>query len=283
MAQKPLWAHVPKETKADIAIVVPHAYRSIEYGGARRSIQALINQVSEELKLTCAICDPSSASVARNRNVGVYLAKKLGVRYIFMADDDMIFPPDTLVRLIAANKDIASGLCTARSAPYIITAYKKMDNGRYKDLTYGELNQDGLTEVDGVGGACVLIGANVFEKIPAPWFAMPPTWATSLLHNLHYRLAGNLKLDDLQLPQELPSEFSTTDSGVDGEDLYFCGLAKKFGYKIYVDSGLEIGYIGDWVYSIKDHLEYRGQKSGTERHRHTESSVAVAENPADSG
>lgn len=269
-------SQIPK--KADIAIIVPRAYRGIEYKGVRNSIQAMINNTD----YTCAICNPSSASVARNRNVGIHLAKKMGVRWVFMADDDMIFPPDTLTRLIAANKDIVSGLCTTRISPWIITGYKKLDNHRYRDISYEELNQDGLTEVDGVGGACVLIGENVFNKIPAPWFAMPPSWATPLLHSLQYKLAGGLEVDKTlsENKVELPTEFSMDDSGVDGEDLYFCGLVKKFGYKIYLDAGLEVGHVGDWVYSIKDHLSYRGKN---ERIGHTEASPAVAENPADSG
>ena len=272
---------VPKKVKADIAIVIPHGSRSIEYRGARHSVQAFINKAADE-GYTCAICDPSSASVARNRNVGVHLAKKMGVRWILMADDDMIFPPDTLTRLIAANKDIVSGLCTTRNSPYIITGYKKLGNDRYRDITYEELNQDGLTEVDGVGGACVLIGENVFNKIPAPWYAMPPSYVTPLLHSLQYNLHHNLSLDKIfdQNKVEIPTEFSKTDSGVDGEDLYFCGLAKKFGYKIYLDAGLEVGHVGDWTYSIKDHLSYRGKD---ERTGHTKASPAVAENPADSG
>ncbi len=264
---------IPK--KADIAIIVPRAYRGIEYKGVRNSIQAMINNTD----YTCAICNPSSASVARNRNVGVHLAKKMGVRWIFMADDDMIFPPDTLTRLIAANKDIVSGLCTTRISPWIITGYKKLDNNRYRDISYEELNQDGLTEVDGVGGACVLIGENVFNKIPAPWFAMPPSWATPLLHSLQYQLAGGLNIDKTlsQNKVELPTEFSMDDSGVDGEDLYFCGLVKKFGYKIYLDAGLEVGHVGDWVYSIKDHLSYRGKD---ERERHTKKSIIITKDSA---
>lgn len=265
--------------KADIAIVVPRAYRSIEYGGVRSSIQVMINEASKA-GYNCAIANPSSASVARNRNVGVHLAKRMGVRWVFMADDDMIFPPDTLTRLIAAKKDIVSGLCTTRQSPYGLTCYKKLDNHRYRDMEYGDLNQDGLTEIDGVGAACLLIGENVFNKIPAPWFAMPPSWATPLLHSLQYKLAGGLDTDKVLSENrvELPSEFSTADSGVDGEDLYFCGLAKKFGYKIYLDAGLEVGHIGDWVYSIKDHLSYRGKN---ERTGHTKASPTVAKNPAD--
>jgi len=264
--------------KADIAIIVPRAYRGIEYNGVRNSIQAMINKTD----YTCAICNPASASVARNRNVGVHLAKKMGVRWVFMADDDMIFPEDTLMRLTAANKDIVSGLCTTRMAPYILTGYKILPNQRYRDIAYEELNQDGLTEVDGVGGACVLIGENVFNKIPAPWYAMPPSYITTLLHSIQYNLAHGLSLDKVldENKFELPTEFSQSDCGVDGEDLYFCGLAKKFGFKIYLDAGLEVGHVGDWVYSVKDHLDYRGKGERTE---HTESSPVVAKNPTNSG
>ncbi|KKL91837.1 hypothetical protein LCGC14_1890700 [marine sediment metagenome] len=267
--------------RADIAIVIPHGSRSIEYKGARHSIQAMINEASKQ-GYTCAICDPSSASVARNRNVGVHLAKKMKVNWLLMADDDMIFPPDTLTRLISAKKEVVSGLCTTRNSPYIITGYKKLDNQRYRDISYEELNQDGLTEVDGVGGACVLVEMGVFDKIPAPWYAMPPSYVTPLLHSLQFHLAGGLSLDKIleQNKVELPTKFSMTDCGVDGEDLYFSGLVKKFGYRIYLDAGLEVGHIGDWVYSLRDHLSYRGKD---ERTGHTEASPATAENPTDSG
>lgn len=262
--------------KADIAIIIPRAYRGIEYQGVRNSIQKMIN----ETEYTCALCSPASASVARNRNVGVHLAKKMGVRWVFMGDDDMIFPPDTLTRLVAANKDIVSGLCTTRTSPCMITGYRKLDNQRYRDIDYKELNQDGLTEVDGIGGACMLIGENVFNKIPAPWFAMSPSWATPLLHSLQHKLAGGLSTDKIleENKVELPTEFTQADCGVDGEDLYFCGLAKKFGFKIYLDAGLEVGHVGDFVYSIGDHPEYRGK---SERTGHTEASPTVTENPTD--
>ena len=261
--------------KADIAIIVPRAYRGIEYQGVRNSIQAMIN----ETEYTCAICNPASANVARNRNVGVHLAKNMGVRWVLMVDDDMVLPTDTITRLVAAKKDIVSGLCTTRTSPYSLTVYKKLPNGRYKDMEYEELNQDGLTEVDGVGGACVLIGENVFNKIPAPWYAMPPSYVTPLLHSIQYNLAGGLSLDKIldENKLDLPTEFTQEDCGVDGEDLYFCGLVKKFGFKIYLDAGLEVGHVGDWVYSLKDHLSYRGKGERTE---HTESGPVAAKNPA---
>jgi hypothetical protein len=275
-AQKQLRVSVPKKTKGKIAVVVPHASRGIEYSGARKSIQKMINVAIDD-GYECFICDPASASVARNRNLGALKAKERGIRWMLMADDDMIFPSDTIVRLIAAKKDIVSGLCTARSHPFIITAYKKLDNNRYRTLEYEELNQDGLTEVDGVGGACVLVGVNVLNKIPPPWFAMPPSWATPLLHNLQYRLAGNQSLDDVFKTNkvELPTEFSMTDAGTDGEDLYFSGLVKKFGFKIFVDSGCVVGHIGDWIFSIKDHLEFKGKNDSE---RHNQASPVVADN-----
>jgi len=66
----------------------------------------------------------------------------------------------------------------------------------------------GLIEIQGVGMACTLIKRKVFEAVPQPWFFPEP----------------NI-----------------------GEDLAFCIRAREAGYKIYCDTNLICGHVGNFV------------------------------------
>jgi cellulose synthase/poly-beta-1,6-N-acetylglucosamine synthase-like glycosyltransferase len=66
----------------------------------------------------------------------------------------------------------------------------------------------GLIEIQGVGMACTLIKRKVFETVPKPWFFPEP----------------NI-----------------------GEDLSFCIRAREAGYKIYCDTNLICGHVGNFV------------------------------------
>lgn len=74
-------------------------------------------------------------------------------------------------------------------------------------------NKTGIQEVDSIGMGVCLIKMDVFKKLPKPWFSMP--W-----QNGGYYV---------------------------GEDIYFCGLAKSYGYSIWIDHDLsqKVHHIGD--------------------------------------
>ena len=75
-----------------------------------------------------------------------------------MVDDDMIYPEDALERLLAHNKDIASGVA--------YTKYEKQE----LVVEYLDEKKEGLFECKAVGGGILLIKCDVFKKIPQPWY-----------------------------------------------------------------------------------------------------------------
>ena len=144
------------------------------------------------------------------RNIAVENAFALNCDYILWIDDDMFIEPGTKLfsRLYEHKKDIAAPLFFTRKHPYLPLLFKKKLRANGSFVTFDNIMdyEKGLVECDGVGFGCVLIKMDVFRKISKPYF----------LHGDTY-----------------------------GEDLYFCNSAITSGFKIYCDTNLCIGHIGD--------------------------------------
>ena len=81
--------------------------------------------------------------------------------HMFMAADDMLYPPDTIVRLIADDKDVVSGI------------YRKNNLNRVEPANWDTSGEDflkhyregGVYETDFVGGHTMTIKREVIEKM----------------------------------------------------------------------------------------------------------------------
>ena len=141
---------------------------------------------------------------ARNK-----LAKKaieLETDYTMWFDSDMVFEPDTMVRLLKHNKPFISGAYFRRSPPYSLVAFEEVDaeNRKWKDLAL----PSEVTKCGGVGFGCVLVKTEVLFNVAAKygeWF-------------------------------EPMNNF--------GEDLSFCYRARQCGYDLYIDPSITCGHIG---------------------------------------
>lgn len=98
---------------------------------------------------------------ARNFCVKEFL--ELDYDYLFWVDDDVYCPPETLHKLIQADRDIISAapFCMKYEGdecyPYI-SAVKFNSDGRY-EIYHGR----GIEEVDAIGGGCILYKRKVYE------------------------------------------------------------------------------------------------------------------------
>lgn len=129
------------------------------------------------------------------RSLLVKTSLQNGASHILFIDSDMRFPHDSLDRLLAHDADIVGANYRQRTQEGF-TARKDGSFITSKDKT-------GLEEVDTMGMGVTLIKADVFKKLPEPWFDMP--------------FVGDKHV---------------------GEDVSFCNLARSHGFKIMVDHDL---------------------------------------------
>lgn len=95
---------------------------------------------------------------AENRNRIVAQAVKNNCDYLLLTDDDMIFEPDYLERLIKHDKDIIGATYN--------TKYEQQE----LVIEYLDKPEEGLFKCKALGGGFLLIKTEVFKKVSQPHF-----------------------------------------------------------------------------------------------------------------
>jgi GT2 family glycosyltransferase len=139
----------------------------------------------------------------RNSIVNHFLGEKKAT-HLFFLDSDVLPPPDAIPRLIKHKVPIVSGLYRERRQehrPIIITTPKRRDGKLGFCFPYRyKPPRNRLVSCDVVPAGCLMIERSVFEKLQRPWFHIDKQY---------------------------------------GEDIYFCLCARKAGYRILVDTGVD--------------------------------------------
>jgi len=153
-------------------------------------------------------------TIAENRNCLAAKALQNGCTHLLMIDDDMIFPEDSLKRLLAHDKDIIAINYHPRQIGSGYMVWKKGD-AKLSKLEKEDLPKE-IFKCEEVGGGTLLIKTDVFLKLPRPWF----DWE---VHK-----TGMVKV---------------------GEDAYFCHKAIKNGYDVWCDPTIKpTGHIGKFTF-----------------------------------
>lgn len=151
--------------------------------------------------------------------------------WLLFIDSDMVFQPGTIADIIQTREkydfDILGGLCHQRMPPYQPTVYRRAANDAH-GYTFLETWPEGAAiEVDATGMAFCLIHKRVFDRI--------------LLRNTGATMPP--REQRLQMP---PPPFFRWE-GEYGEDFDFCQQAKDSGSRIYVDTTIQIGHVGQHI------------------------------------
>jgi FkbM family methyltransferase len=147
---------------------------------------------------------------------------------LFSVDSDIVLPDDTLVKMLAANKDIVSGLYIQRIPDtHTLEVYADLPGGGCTNIPYKMIKDTGVVEIAACGMGCALINSEVFRKMKYPHF--------------FYKSALTM--------QETVSE-----------DVYFCLKARDHGFKIWADSSIQCDHKGSTYFKVeeiasKSHLE----------------------------
>ena len=113
-------------------------------------------------------------SPARNRNVIIKQALDMDCTHIFFIDDDVVIPPDGLMKLLARDKDIVSGLYLMRNHPHYPIAFDfAEEDGKCRHLVLNNGHQaDDLIEIVAAGLGCLLVKTDVFRAMDGPWIRL---------------------------------------------------------------------------------------------------------------
>ena len=126
--------------------------------------------------------------------------------HVLMLDIDQVYPVDTIPKLLSHNVSVVNAMVPRRYPPFDPIMLQLTSEG-YKPMGYGDWEDGELVEVDATGTGCILYNLEVFKKIPYPWFEFKKHPETGL---------------------------------VIGEDVGLCQKLQAAGYKIYVDTSVEI-------------------------------------------
>ena len=99
-------------------------------------------------------------TTAENRNYIISQAQKAKCTHVLMVDDDMVFPPDTLTKLIESGKEVIGVNANSRMLP-LKTTVEPLNDDPFPEAIF---------QVKAVGGGVLLIDMKVFEAIDQPWF-----------------------------------------------------------------------------------------------------------------
>jgi glycosyltransferase involved in cell wall biosynthesis len=111
-------------------------------------------------------------SPASNRNKMIRAAIEHNCSHVFFLDDDMVFEPDVLKKLLAHDKDIVTGLYLLRTYPhYPVIHDEAYDDGKCRFMLL-QKNKTGLQKVVNCGLGICLIKTEVFKKMEEPWITL---------------------------------------------------------------------------------------------------------------
>ena len=180
-----------------------------------------------------AVMKRKSPYLAHNRNIIVRQARNWpGATHLLFLDADMEVPSDTLLRLLAADKDmvVANAYLKSEQTKPLVDVLDKTDNFMSIHIP----PEDGqLHRVHRAGTGVCLFKLHIFDTIPFPWFFQ----------------------DYSDPPKNWPGKEEDLIEGkiMVGEDTRFFMVALGLGFKLYCDFSIEIGHIGDKVYTWKDY------------------------------
>lgn len=155
--------------------------------------------------------------------------------WILFIDSDMVWQPDHISTLVETQKkwdlDIVGGLCFQRSEPYQPTLYKYAPDDPDSYTFMEKWDEDTAVEVDATGMAFCLIHKRVFDRILQ-------------------KFGGESFPDFEERQRYIPIPFFRWGERW-GEDFQFCREAVASGSRIFVDTSVKVGHVGDIVFNEK--------------------------------
>jgi len=174
--------------------------------------------------------------VTRARNILTAMFLDSGATHLFFIDADIEFDPDSILRMLAMDKDIIAAAYPKKALPVQYAM-----NFKYTDPVKKQIRiEKGAVEVWDASTGFFCIKREVFEKMMV---AYP---------HLHYKNDSNI---DPKLQKFCYAFFDTmidTDENGDNrylsEDYTFCRLWQRLGGEIWMDPSTKLNHVGSYTF-----------------------------------
>lgn len=186
---------------------------------------------------------------ARNELVRIFLDETDFTHFMFI-DADIGFPPDAVMTLLNADKDVVCGVYPKKEIDWA-QVNKAAQLGKENVQDYAgafvlnvdsaepKADETGCFEVRHGGTGFMLIKRHVFETLKP--------------HVPTYRTSTAIVQDTGEYTQPLTHEFFSTSIDHTGallsEDYHFCELWRKHGGKIHLNPFIPLSHVGTYVYT----------------------------------
>lgn len=174
--------------------------------------------------------------VTRARNILSAMFLESGATHLFFIDADIEFEPDSVIRMLAMDKDIIAAAYPKKALPVQYAM-----NFKYVDPVKKQVRvENGAVEVWDASTGFFCIKREVFEKM---MLAYP---------DLHYKNDSNI---DPKLQKFCYAFFDTMidkdengDNRYLSEDYTFCRLWQRLGGEIWMDPNTRLNHVGSYTF-----------------------------------
>lgn len=157
------------------------------------------------------------ALIQRARNDLFKMAYDAKADYLVFIDSDILWNPEDFFKLIEANKEMIAAPCR-----------KKNDEIAFNVKTTQTKFDTDIIEVEGVGTGFMCISRDAIVKL--------------------YESSEPYKESHKSVPSKMVFDIGLVDGELYSEDIMFCKKWKDLGGKIYVDSSMTTGHVGQKQY-----------------------------------
>lgn len=206
---------------------------------ALESLPALISHAKQNIpNVDISILYQTGVRTDKNRNIIISKVLEAGdIDYILWLDADMYYPVDIISKYLAHEFDIIGCLYFKRSAPFNPVGYIKGTNPLkpFKQVDPLSLPKDTVVQVDGLGFGGVMVKTSV------------------------YKAMGDDKWMNYGVNYHLPYE----TEGQLTHDLEWCRNAQKYGFNIYMHTGVKPTHLAEYQISQADWQREHKEESKT--------------------
>ena len=172
--------------------------------------------------------------ITRGRNILTAMFLESNCSHLMFIDADIEFQPESVLKLIAADKEIAVGAYSKKVYPPQVVVNYKFTNPEKTKLNV----ENGLVEILDGGTGFMLIKRTVFEKM------------MSAYPEMHYK--NDTSINNAEFNKYCYAFF---DTGIDqkdrrylSEDYYFNRLWQKLNGSVWLDPTIKLNHVGSFTY-----------------------------------